>query len=87
MVDIEEKYLKRLEANRRYRREHKEVLSEKKKIFYLENRERILAKQRERNAKECDDLRAYRKTLHDEISELIEKYEQRISDLEARLKN
>ena len=86
-MDIDEKYQKRLEANRKYRREHKEVLSEKKKIYYLENRERILEKQREKNAKECDDLRKYRMTLHDEIQALICGYEKRIAELELRLKN
>ena len=80
-MEVEEKYQRRLEANRRYRREHKEVLREKKKVYYLENRERILEKQREKNAKECDDLRKYRKTLHEEINDLIEGYEKRIAEL------
>ena len=80
-MDIDEKYQRRLEANRKYRREHKEILSEKHKIYYLQNREKILEKQQARNKKECDDLRAYRKTLNEEISDLISGYEQRIEEL------
>jgi hypothetical protein len=80
-MTTEERYHNRLEANRRYRQAHKEVLSEKKKIYYLQNRDRILGLQRERNVKECDDLRLYRKTLNDEIAELIASYETRIQEL------
>lgn len=82
-MEIEEKYHKRLEANRRYRLAHKEVLAEKHKIYYLQNRDKILERQRERNKKECDDLRQYRKTLNEEISDfkLISSYEKRIEEL------
>ena len=84
-MDIEEKYEKRLEANRRYRQAHKEVLAEKAKIFYLNNREAILERQRERNRKECGELKAYRRTLHDEVAELIAGYERKIVELKAML--
>ena len=47
-MEVDEKYQRQLAANRRYRLEHKEVLSEKKKIYYLENRDRILEQQRVR---------------------------------------
>ena len=85
MENIEERYAKRLEANRRYRLAHKEVLAEKAKIFYLQNREKILEKQRERNRKECDELKKYRKTLHEEVADLIAGYEQRIAELKRML--
>ena len=86
-MDIDEKYQRRLEANRKYRREHKEILSEKAKIYYLEHKEKILEKQRERNRKECDDLRKHRLTLREEIQALISTYDEKISKLKQLLKD
>lgn len=55
------RYRKHLESNERYKNEHREQISEKAKIYYEKNRERILERNRQYKAMHREELNKRRK--------------------------
>lgn len=81
-MDIDEKYERRLEADRKYREKHREEISRKKHEYYIRKRDEFRERNKVSNAVKNEELKSHRRTLRAEMEKLVATYEARIAELE-----